>query len=93
MIVDLAPVLVGVSVVVVFVVVNGWRNPYCIESEILNVLKLLLNSSPVSSAVCRDVAWGCDITIASPESVSQQLVDCSSLPCRLISSQDTREEQ
>jgi hypothetical protein len=68
--VKLLPVSSPVPVVPTIGVVNYWGYPYSIEPEVFNILKLLLNSLEVTTAVVVKITKRC-VTVASPIAISK----------------------
>ena len=66
--VDSLPVSCRVPVIPLICVVNDWRNPNSIEAEVFNILKLLLNSLEVTTAVSVKITK-IGVTVASIEAI------------------------
>jgi hypothetical protein len=73
------PVSSPVAVIATVSVVNDRRYPNGIEPEILNILKLLLNTPKVSTTIVVKITKG-SISVASPETISEKLINSSLLP-------------
>lgn len=73
-VVDFVPLAAVVAVVRAFSVVDNWRDPYSVESQILNILELVGDSLEVSATVLRKVATTC-ASVSLSVSVSQKLVN------------------
>ena len=68
--VNLLPVSSPVPVVPTIGVVDDRGYPYSIETEVFNILKLLLNSLEVTTAVVVKIAKRC-VTVASPVAICE----------------------
>jgi hypothetical protein len=69
-------------------VLNDWRNPNCIETHALNVVKVVNDSFVTSSTVVTEVLAIVILTIISSKSISQELIDGSFSPFIRRASQD-----
>ena len=68
--VNLLPVSSPVPVVPTIGVVDDWGYPYSIEAEVFNILKLLLNSLEVTTAVVVKITKR-GVTVASPIAICE----------------------
>jgi hypothetical protein len=85
--VDLLPVGSPVSVISTVDVVDDWGDPNGIESHTLDVVKVVLETLPVSTAVVGKISASIGASILSGESVSENLVNSSLLPVVGVSSE------
>jgi len=73
------PVSSPVAVIATISVVNDRRYPNSIKPEILDILKLLLNTLEITATIVVKIAKG-SIAVASPETISEKLINSSFLP-------------
>ena len=91
-IVDLVPVTGPVSVVSLVEVVDDWSNPDGVEAHSLDVIEMVLETFPGSTAVVAEVGASTVVGVFLGESVGEDLVDSSLLPVGDVTSRRCSEK-
>jgi len=85
-IVGLLPIGGPVSVISITVVVNNWRDPDGVETHTLDVIEVLGNTVPGSSAVVGEIGTSSVVlTVALGKSISKHLINSSLFPLISVS--------
>jgi len=78
--IDLLPVSGPISVITILQVVNDWGDPDGIETESLNIIKVVLDTLPGTSTVVAEVSASTVVSIGSSKSICKNLVNRSLFP-------------